>query len=264
MNLVGVVQGTITPADAASFPINNDGSLSIYTSMTTGAITGDAQLLIGGPFAPAVKATLQIAPNSGGSEISSLTIASGCTLDITNTHVIIDDITPAKQASIMAYLASGYNGGTWNGTGIISSTAAASSGYYGVGMAGAGVVHGLTSGQLEIAYALYGDTNLDGVVDGSDFTTLVTNLGKSVSGGWQDGDFTYDGIVTGTDFSLLASNFGKTANGTSVVLPSSDWAALDAYEAANGLAISNIPEPASTGLLAVAGLRFLTRRRRDF
>ena len=36
-NLLGVVQGTITPANAAAFPINNDGDLSVYTSMTTGA-----------------------------------------------------------------------------------------------------------------------------------------------------------------------------------------------------------------------------------
>jgi Dockerin type I domain len=260
LNLVGVVDGAITPANAASFPINNDGALSIYANMTTGAITGDPTLAIGTPFTPPVTATLQIAPNSGESDVSTLTIAAGCSLDITNTHMIIDDITPAMQASIQADLASGFNGGKWNGAGINSSTAALGS-HYGVGMAGAPTDAGLGWGQLEIAYALYGDTNLDGVVNGADFATIVTSLGKSVTTGWQAGDFNYDGVVNSTDFTLFIGNFGKSSNGTSVDLPSSDWAALYAYAAANDISLASIPEPSCLGLLGFAGLSLCARRR---
>jgi hypothetical protein len=261
LNLVGVVDGTITPSNAASFPIKDDGALSIYTNMTTGAITGDPTLSIGTPFTPTVTATLHIAANSGESDVSTLTIASGCSLDITNTHMIIDDVTSAMQASIQAELASGYNGGKWNGVGINSSTAASGNGHYGVGMANAPTDVGLSWGQLEIAYALYGDTNLDGLVNGADFATIVTSLGKSVSGGWQAGDFNYDGVVNSTDFTLFIANFGKSASGASIDLPSSDWAALYAYASANDISLVSVPEPDCIGLLGMAGLALYARRR---
>ncbi len=142
LNLVGVAQGTITPANAAASPINNDGDLSIYTNQTTGAITGGGFLSIGTPFTPTVSATLQIAQNSGASVLSSLTIAPNNTLDITNNHIILDDDgDPSIRATIIGYLASGYNGGKWNGPGIDSSAAAASSGHYGIGEAGSGICH---------------------------------------------------------------------------------------------------------------------------
>jgi Dockerin type I domain len=260
LNLVGVVQGNITPANAAAFPINNDGNLSIYTSMTTGAITGDAALTIGGPFTPAVTATLQIAPNSGVSEISSLTIAPGSTLDITNNRLIIDDMSAAAETSILSALTSGYNKGYWNGTGIISSTAAASS-QYGVAFGAAGMVPGLSWGQVEIGYALYGDTNLDGVVNGDDFSVLIGNLGRSVTTGWQAGDFNYDGVVNSADFSLFISNFGRVASGADMALPAADLAALDAFAAANDISLTQLPEPTSAALICLTGAALLARRR---
>jgi hypothetical protein len=231
--------------------------------MTTGAITGGAFLSIGVPLTPAVTATLQIAPNSGASDISSLTIAPGSALDITNNKIIIDDVTPAIQASILSALASGYNNGTWTGSGITSSTAAASHGIYGVAYGGAGVVPGITWGQAEIGYALYGDTNLDGVVNGIDFAVVVGNLGKAVSVGWQAGDFNYDGVVNSADFTRFMTNFGRHSNAPDIAISPADLAALDAFAAANGLSDNQIPEPASLALLTVAGATFLTRRRRN-
>jgi hypothetical protein len=265
MNLVGVVTGNIPPSAAAANPVSNDGAVAIYTSMTTGAFTGGTVLSIGNPFASTAPATLQIAPNSGGSALDSLSIATGCSLDITNTHVIISYASAANATTILQYLASGYNGGLWNGTGIISSTAASGSGRYGVGFASGtvGGVSGLTSGQVEIAYALYGDANLDGTVNGTDFGLFAANFGKVVSGGWQMGDFDYNGVVNGADFGRLAGNFGMSASGTSVVLPEGDWAALDAFAEANGLSLTAVPEPVCTGLLGVVGLGLLARRRRD-
>ena len=193
-----------------------------------------------------------------------LTIDSGSTLDITNTHLILSDTSSSTQTTILGYLASGYNGGHWNGTGIISSTAASGSGSYGVGYCHGNVpsVAGLSSGQIEIAYALYGDTNLDGTVNSVDFGVLASNFGKSVSGGWQMGDFTYGGNVNSIDFGLLAENFGKNASGASIALSSGDWAALDAFAAANGISISSVPNPASIGVIGIFGLRTLARRRR--
>ncbi len=263
-NLLGVVQGTITPANAASFPINNDGAMSVYTSMTTGAITGGVQLSVGTPFTPVVSDTLQIAPNSGESDLSSLTIAAGCDLDLTNNHLFLDyGINPDPVSTIRGYLASGYNGGKWNGLGINSSAAAANS-HYAIGYADSadsGNPAGLASGQIEIKYTLYGDANLDGLVSGDDFTIVASNLGKSVSA-WDEGDFNYDGVVNGDDFTLLVGNLGKQANGTDFVLPASDYAAIDAFAAANGL-MGNVPEPTSFGSVGLAAAGVLVRRRRS-
>jgi hypothetical protein len=67
-------------------------------------------------------------------------------------------------------------------------------------------------------------------------------------------------LVNGTDFGVLAAGFGQQANGTTAALPASDWAALDAFAAANGLT-ADVPEPGSAGLLLAAGPGFIARRR---
>ena len=156
----------------------------------------------------------------------------------------------------------GAAGGAWTGPGIKSS-AAAGNRYYGVGFAD-GADHaapGLTSGQIELKYALYGDILLQGNVNGSDFSILASNFGKGVPNGWEQGDFNYDGKVNATDFSLLASNFGKTASGTAITLPAADWGTLDSFAAANGL-LADLPEPSGLMIAGIA-LPLLARRRRS-
>ncbi len=178
---------------------------------------------------------------------------------MTNNHIIIDYSGSDPVSTIRGYLTSGYASGSWNGIGI--DTSAVASGY-GLGYADGkdGVVTGLSSGQIEIKYTLYGDANLDGLVTGDDFTILASNLGKSVSA-WDKGDFNYDGLVSGDDFTELVGNLGKTANGGDVVLPASDFAAIDAFAAADGLMV-DVPEPGTVGLFLVAGVGMLARRRR--
>lgn len=59
---------------------------------------------------------------------------------------------------------------------------------------------------LNILQSNYGDTNLDGVVDYSDFESLASRFGhRGVS--WADGDFDGDGDVDFDDFNRLSSNF---------------------------------------------------------
>ncbi|MGD0462943.1 MAG: PEP-CTERM sorting domain-containing protein [Tepidisphaeraceae bacterium] len=43
--------------------------------------------------------------------------------------------------------------------------------------------------------------------------------------------------------------------------PAADWAAVDAFAAANGL-MADVPEPASAVMMVMAGLGILHRRRR--
>ncbi len=101
-------------------------------------------------------------------EVNSL--SSSGTLNLGSNTLLINYGSSADPiASVRSLLASGYASGAWNGAGI-NSSAAAANGAYGLGYAdGAdGVVAGLASGQIEIKYTLYGDANLDGVVNSAD------------------------------------------------------------------------------------------------
>ncbi|HEY1921986.1 MAG TPA: PEP-CTERM sorting domain-containing protein [Tepidisphaeraceae bacterium] len=110
-----------------------------------------------------------------------------------------------------------------------------------------------------VAYTLYGDAGLDGVVSGDDFTTLVNNLGKNVSA-WETGNFNYGATITGEDFTILVGNLGDHAS-VSDTFTAFDLTAIDSFAASNGLQLPIVPEPASLALLALGALASLSRRR---
>jgi fibronectin-binding autotransporter adhesin len=259
--------GGIISTGAGTTTITGSNSYTGPTKVTGGTLVVGAAGALPSGTAVVIGASseLQLATQTGGETLSSLSIAntSGGTLDITNNHVIINYTTDPK-ATILQYLSTGSAGGAWDGAGIISSTAA-SNPAYGVGFAdGAdGVDTSLSSGEIEVAYAQYGDITLSGLVNANDFHILTSNFGKIVTGGWEDGDFTYSGTVNANDFHLLTQNFGKTETGEDISLPAADYAAIDAFAAANGLTVSNaVPEPTSMALVAITGAGLLARRRR--
>ena len=57
--------------------------------------------------------------------------------------------------------------------------------------------------------ALYGDYNLDGVVDGADYTVWRDTLGSNVPA-YSSADGDGDGFVDEDDFTLWRANFGET------------------------------------------------------
>ncbi len=187
--------------------------------------------------------------------LTSLSITGNGVLDIGNNRVIVDYSSPLTDpiASIASWIKNGFY--DLAGPQIISSDIAAddlASGLsYGIGYAdGAdGAVAGLPSGEIEIMFTLLGDANLDGIVNSEDFTPFSANVGKN--GSWDQGDFNYDGTVNSEDFTPFSANLGKSATLA---------AAAGGLVSANGLA--NVPEPASAGLMVVAGLGVLRRRRR--
>jgi uncharacterized repeat protein (TIGR03803 family)/autotransporter-associated beta strand protein len=212
-----------------------------------GALPGNQAVTLAG-------GNLQLAPNTGGETVSSLTISAGSTLDLTNNHIVINydnSASPANVDSIIrAYI---------SGDAIFSSQANSS---YGIGWADGNDASEsaiVAPNSVLVAYALYGDANLDGVVNADDFTILIGNLGKTATS-WDKGDFNYDGVVNADDFTALLGNLGKSANGADITLPAADLAAIDAFAAANGL-MADVPEPGTLSLLTLGALGILRRRR---
>jgi regulation of enolase protein 1 (concanavalin A-like superfamily) len=158
--------------------------------------------------------------NSGAVALSSpITIAgftlNGGTLDLGNNAMFIDYGASDPISAITSYLADGYNGGAWNGSGIFSSAVASENAgqsvlIYSVGYAdGADGITGLPSGVIEVMPTLAGDAKLQGNVVFGDFQLLSQYFGQA--GSWDEGNFTYGSTVNFGDFQLLSQNFGQSA-----------------------------------------------------
>jgi len=197
----------------------NWSSGQVPTSATN-VVIASGTVIVSSPFTVASLTisggTLRLPSGLGTCTVSNLSLSGNGTLDLGNNEVVVNyGANPDPKAAILSDLSSGYNGGSWTGPGIDSSAAAVAQGVYGVGYVdGADGIAGasITSGEIEIAYALNGDVNLDGKVDATDFGIYSANFGLTVTGGWEDGDFNDDGNVDATDFALFSPNFGTTAN----------------------------------------------------
>ncbi|HEX4056437.1 MAG TPA: hypothetical protein VHX86_19420, partial [Tepidisphaeraceae bacterium] len=218
---IGSIAGTgsLTMNGASTVFLSNTGinSYSGGTNVSAGTLViGAAGALPANSAVSITGGILELAANTGGETLSSLSVSAGGFLDVGNNHFIISDPGGSIDSTIRGYLANGYNGGAWNGTSGAATgggigTSSATGTKYGIGYAdGAdGGISGITSGQLEVKYTLYGDANLDGAVNSIDFGDMAANFGKSGKV-WDQGDFNYDGVVNSVDFGLLAGNFGKS------------------------------------------------------
>jgi autotransporter-associated beta strand protein len=234
--------------------IVNNGSLDINGNSVAGSISGTGSLSIGASSA----ASLKLAVGSGANFQDALSIAAGSSLDITNNQLFINYGSGADPiSSIEQWIANGYYG--LSGPSIISSVIAtddALSGLsYGIGYADSadpGNPANLPSGTIEIMFTLLGDANLDGTVNAEDYTPFSHNIGQSGMM-WDDEDFNYDGTVNAEDYTLLSHNIGQSA-----VLAAS---ASD-LEPPDAISLANVPEPISAGMMVMAGVGVLLRRRR--
>jgi hypothetical protein len=183
-------------------------------------------------------------------------------LNLGNSFLIVDYSGASPAASIRQYLASGYAGGQWTGSGINSEAAALNQGARtALGWAEASDVLGPSGGlfgdlavdgtSLLVRYTFYGDANLDGVVTLADFNRMASNFGGS-NKAWSQGDFNFDGSVNLQDFNRLAGNFGLSAAGAGGPTPE-DWSNL----------ASAIPEPGGLPVLGLWAVAASLRLRRS-
>jgi autotransporter-associated beta strand protein len=194
-------------------------------------------------------------------------------LDLSNNDLVIHN---ANFNTIYSQVQSGFAGGSWNGSGITSSAAANDTTH----LTAIGVIsNDLGSGlglyskannsafdnffpepsDLLLKYTYYGDANLDGKVDSTDYT-LIDNGYLNSSTGWYNGDFNYDGVVNGSDYTLIDNAFNNRGPNLSV---STQIAAPTAQIAGTGVtANAAVPEPDCGLMLIAIGTAAALRRRR--
>ena len=141
-------------------------------------------------------------------------------LDLADNSMVFDYGTVSSINGFRSILARGFNGGAWNGGGIVSSAAAARP-ETGIGFAEATDLFGafpatfkgqsIDNTSIILSHTLNGDTDLNGTVNLSDFNRLAANFGGSGKR-WSQGDFNYDGVANLSDFNRLAGNFGRTTS----------------------------------------------------
>ena len=286
--------GTLTLSGSGSLTLNESNSYTGGTNVSGGTLfLGKATAFPAGTPLLIGTGAKVVAENLGtayASTVSSLNISGG-TIDLNNNDLVVQKSNNAtvggNLSAVTTLLTTGYNGGAWNGTsGILSSAAATNSSHLttlGVivndskGVAGGGSPLYGASGTIAttfggatpalddvlVKYTYYGDTNLDGKVDGSDYSAIdatflsegfVNGLPTTPVSGWQNGDFNYDGVVNGSDYTLIDNAF----NTQSAALTSEIATATD--QIAGSGATSAVPEPATLGLLGIGVLGLLGRR----
>jgi hypothetical protein len=150
---------------------------------------------------------------------SGLSIDATSQLDLGNGFL---DVVGGSLSSITSEVAMGYSNGQWTGAGITSSTAAMDSTHLtALGViqnnqngtavfSGSTTFDGTTPGASDILvrYTYYGDTNLDGKVDGSDYSR-IDNGDLNHLTGWFNGDFNYDSTLNGSDYTLIDNAYNR-------------------------------------------------------
>lgn len=176
----------------------------------------------------------------------------------------------AQRTQIADRLNTGFNGGAWDGPGIISSDVVAAGSNYTIRLADStdlGIAdgtswgtHTIDSSTLIFGFTFVADTNLDQAVDFDDLLKLAQNYdatGLDPLVSWTSGDSNFDGTVNFDDLLLLAQLYGGSVSLQGMNM---DQAMHDAFESHMALAFSMVPEPTSLAALALGGL--VLRRRR--
>lgn len=222
-----------------------------------------------------------VGSNAGTSDLPTLSLAGGATP--TATFDLGDNAAILRNGSVSTTTSqirqAFENGGNfdWNGIGLTSAAAAAralTDAATGVGVvsnidlgyASFEGVNGLlgTAEEVLLKYTYLGDTDLDGDVDGDDFSGFLAGAGAG-AGGWVLGDFDYNLLVNGDDFSSFIAGYNAFLGSGPLLISSGEVNAMFAQAQAGTLSFEAfsavVPEPTGLLIFAAVGAGVLRRRR---
>jgi hypothetical protein len=193
--------------------------------------------------------------------LDTLNIVAGATVDLTDNAMIVLD---GSLSAITKLIAEGFNGGYWNGTGIVSSTAAGTNDM-GLGVAlNSGGTSGtsytafegqpVTSTDVLVKYTYFGDALLTGSSTAADYLQIDNAFDYNAANpttpltGWFNGDFNYDGVINGDDYTLIDNAYNSQGSVSFAALPAS-------------LIASNTTQIASTSKVSTVAVRGTTDTR---
>jgi autotransporter-associated beta strand protein len=246
-----------------------NGNINIGNNAGTGILAPSISALNIGSSGVVTIGTASAPTNRTVLATSALNITSGGTLDLKNNDLIVHGGTPT---TIFGQIQQGFNAGgaAWSGSGITSSAAAGSSNTAlamewnndGSGNTLTTSFDGQTVSNTDVLvkYTYYGDTNLSGVVNSSDYIAIDNGFNNQLTG-WNNGDFNYDDVVDGDDYTLI-DNAYNSQGGVSLAAVSTQPTEMIATDTAQIAESASVPEPATFSLLMIAGSSLLRRRRR--
>jgi autotransporter-associated beta strand protein len=205
---VTVASGATLAASGVTLVVNGTSGIAqlVFGSGTTGSVTGAPGLSVSGNGVVSMATT-----GRGVVDVSTLAVdaASGGKIDIGSGRINVAALG-ITEADLRADVIAGRSGGTFSGTSGIMTTAGKASLTSTNPAVGYRV---LANNTAIVAWAAFGDSNLDGQVNNTDIT-LINTGGKFNAGGtnavWSQGDYNYSGAVNNSDITLLntAALFG--------------------------------------------------------
>jgi hypothetical protein len=274
--------GTAINVNAGTLNMNSSGGTTLTINANSTTNFGATQQLAAvnvGPNATASvvdDATAKVVLNTG-----TMSIDATGRIDLENnkllTNTPVGTFDGAAYNGVQGEVARAYNFGAWDQPGLMTSQELAGpnagplSGTTTVGVAtgeqilflaptDTGVFAGQTiTGATTIAmYTYAGDVNFDGLVDAADYGVIDNWVQFPGTDGYANGDLNYDGVIDAADYGIIDNTIqlqGAPFPGVNDTWASGAGASLSGVTA--------VPEPASFGVLAIAGAGLLGRRRRS-
>ena len=279
LHLAGHTRLAVIPADSLltiAGPMSVGSATATITKSGAGAVQAPniraAGLSVGG-------GTLRIAASGTANDpaatsvVSTLSIGSTARLDLNNNSLIVNSGNLATTtAQIKTALENGGNF-DWLGPGIGSTQAnvqntTAGSFLYGLGVilndlaqvGGSGPIYTdfagqtLTGNEILVKFTYFGDADLSGSIDATDYSLIDNGYVNSLSG-WINGDFDYSGSIDATDYALIDNAYVNQAGPLAEALIAEHARMFGGEYLAALRAVQSgvIPEPALSGACA-AGL----------
>jgi fibronectin-binding autotransporter adhesin len=254
--------GNLVKEGTGTLILSGTNAYSGLTEVTAGSLALESTTALPAASTLAISSGATVVVNRNGAGRITLdlnSLSNSGLIDLQNNRMVIHNSTQAAAdattAAVFTQLQNGFAGGGWNGTSGIVSTSpngAAGSSLYTLGEVESGT-------DVLVRYAYYGDADLSGTVDGTDYSLIDTGFasqgGPNPLTGWQNGDFNYDGHIDGSDYSLIDNAFNMQTGSAPAVQIASNTSEIVGGSAA-------VPEPASLSLFGIAATALLGRRRR--